>query len=197
MVDLDIKSQIKKGKEMKKILITIGLLLLFTTGTFASKFMSLSYGQRLEDRVMTYKEDDVTFRNAWSAKLKMGGHIFPVEKDEDSKSLGMYIGATYGSTDKTTYIYKGNAEEFENTSWLFNIGLTYALNNYFVLFGGIGSEFTSASVGEEEDIHHPFYENNFNLNGGLIMYLYESSVGLIVEYDSAPNSVSVGLSRRF
>jgi len=180
---------------MKKTLIILGLLSILTTTTFASPFISLSYGQSLEDRVLMDGEDEITFQNTKSGKFKIGTAFFPIENYDIR--FGGYLGITYGSTDKTSFIYKDNEEEFRDVNWIFNIGKTFALNNYFVLFGGIGAEFTWASIDVGEETYHPFYETNLNLNGGIMMYFYESDTGLIIEYDSAPKTVSAGVTWRF
>ena len=182
---------------MKKTLRTLGLLSILTTTTFASSFISLSYGQGLEDRVLTdSQENEITFKNAKSGKFKIGTHYFNIEGYTDA-IFGGYLGISYGLTDKTSHVYKGNEEEFRNSNLLVNIGTTFALNNYFVLFGGIGSEFTWAGIDVGEETNHPFYETNLNLNGGVMMYFHESDTGLILEYDSAPKIVSAGVVWRF
>jgi len=179
---------------MKKTLIILGLLSILTTTTFASDFISLSYGQAKEDRVLTDDTgNDIPLKDIQSIKLKLGIVSFPIERDARNHLFGAYLGATYGESSKVSRMYKGVEEEFANSHLLLNIGTTFALNNYFVLFGGVGSEFTETWVDLGDDTN----EINFNLNGGLIMYFFESSYGISIEYDSAPKIISAGFVSRY
>jgi len=180
---------------MKKTLIILGLLSILTTTTFASNFFSISYGQGLEDIILTDNENEVLFKNYQSVRLRSGVQYFPIE-DLENHPFGMYLDIGYGFTDKVTYIDNGNEEAFRSMSLILNLGFTFTLNNYFVLFGGPG--FESRAISSKDDaLSKSFEETNLNLNGGLIMYFYENRMGLIMEYDSAPNAVSVGIAWRY
>jgi len=180
---------------MKKTLIILGLLSILTTTIFASNFFAISYGQGLEDRILTHNENEVFFTNYQSVRLKSGVQYFPIE-DLENHPFGMYLDISYGFTDKATYIDNGNEEEFRSTSLILNLGFTFTLNNYFILFGGPGFETRKVSS-ENDALEKSLEESNLNLNGGLIMYFYENRMGLIMEYDSAPNAVSVGITWRY
>ena len=183
---------------MKKTLITIGLLAILSTTASASWFNSFSYGQSLDDRVITDDNgNDIIFKNAQSLELKMGTQHFPNE--ESDSIFGGYMGVELGQSDETTHIYQGKEEKFENAMILINVGLTYALNNYILVFGGAGVSIDTAVAQLEgtEDYEHFFKENKLNVNGGLIVYLYESKLGVIMEYDSVPNAVNIGLAYRW
>ena len=179
---------------MKKTLIILGLLSILTTTTFSSSFVSLSYGQAKEDRVLTDDNgNDIPLKDIQSIKLKVGAVYFPIEKYTPYDLFGAYLGVTYGESSKTSHMYKGVEEEFKNSHLLLNVGTTWALNNYFVLFGGVGTEFTRTGV----DLGDNTDEINFNLNGGLIMYFFESTNGISIEYDSAPKIISAGFVWRW
>jgi len=179
---------------MKKTLIILGLLSILTTTIFASVVMSLSYGKAKEDRVLTDDNgNDIPLKDIQSIKWKLGTVSFPIERDARNNLFGGYLGVTYGESSKISHMYKGVEEKFANSHLLLNVGTTFALNNYFVLFGGIGSEFTETWV----DLGDNTNEINFNLNGGLIMYFFESNNGISIEYDSAPKIISAGFVWRW
>lgn len=184
---------------MKKTVIVLGLLSILTTMSSASIFTSLSYGQSLENNVVTDDNlNDISFENAKSLKLKIGFNNFPIE--EPNTNFGFYMGLDYGlGSDKTTHIYNGNAEEFEYALGIWTGGITYAFNNNIVLFGGAGIAIHQAKGQLQGEAEEDFYfkSQEFNANGGAIFYFSDSLLGIIAEYDSAPQAVSIGLAMRF
>jgi len=79
-------------------------------------------------------------------------------------------------------------------SLVVNAGLTYALNNNIVLFGGIGVEGAYVETENKDDLYR---NNTFNANGGVMIYLLETKLGLTIEYNSAPKLITVGVVHRW
>lgn len=182
---------------MKNILKSIGLLSIMTTMSSASLFGALSYGQSTTDQILNDEENQLIFQKNQLLKLKFGTVYFPSEKNE--KIFGAYMGVGRGVSDSISYQFENNEETFQQGSWLLNVGLTTAINNNIAFFGGIGIVHSAAEVitGEATGSTTHFSENNFNANGGVMVYFGEGRVGLSVEYDTAPQSVSAGLNYRF
>ncbi len=60
-------SLIRKGKIMKKIPKLLLVIAISTTNILASTFLSISYGQSLNDDItLSYQEDEIIFDNSWS-----------------------------------------------------------------------------------------------------------------------------------
>ena len=170
---------------MKKTLIIFGLLSVLTTTISATGFASISYGKGVEDKAVIDEEgNELTFTNLQSLRLRLGTQYFPIENEKEV--FGGYLDFALGHND----------EEYEGAYSLFNIlintGVTYTLNNYIVLFTGVG---ISHDRIKDKKINET--ENKFNVNVGTMIYLYESQFGLTLEYDTAPKLVNVGLSFRF
>ena len=170
---------------MKKLLITLGLLSILTTYSFGSGFASLGYTQGLEKRILKDTNDNnIEFQKNQFIKFNFGIHTFPEEGKHELPQ--MYFGFGSGKQEKGLY-------EYQHT--VINVGMTHALNNNFVLFGGLGfANETLNYDGQDEDY---FTESKLNVNVGGIMYFGESHYGLFAEYDSALNAVGGGISLRF
>ena len=173
---------------MKKTLMIFGLLSILITDIFAGGFYAISYGQSLDAKTFTSENGNtIDFHNLESLHIKIGGNSFPIE-EQGTNNFGGYLDGALGSSNSIDY-----GEELVYDNMLLNLGLTYCLNNYFVLFGGMGLSHSSAEFKDEEKIR----KNEFNVNTGLMMYLYESRFGLIVDYNSIPKVVSVGFTYRY
>ena len=182
---ISISNHLYLRKKMKKTLIIFGLLSILTTTISASGFATISYGKGLEDKTVIEEEgNELTFANLQSIRLRLGTQYFPIEDEQEV--FGGYLDLALGHNDKT---YEG-AYPFFNI--LVNTGTTYTLNNYIVLFTGIGISHDRVKYKETNEV-----ENKLNVNVGTMIYLYESKFGLTLEYDTAPKLVNVGLSFRF
>lgn len=170
---------------MKKSLITLGLLSILTTHSFAGTFFSVGYTQGLEEQTVKDSNGaDINFEANQFFKFKFGLHNFPIEEEDSLPD--MYFG--FG-------LSKQNEGLNEHRHTVINVGMTHALNNNFVLFGGLGfANETLNYDGQDEDY---FTESKLNVNVGGMMYFGESHYGLFAEYDSALNAVGGGISLRF
>ena len=171
---------------MKKILLTIGLL---SSTLFGSSFVAVIYQQSLEEKVHT---DNITNMGTLSlGKIKFGTQFFPIESD--SRTFEGYMDLGYGATKSVQGTYKDKTGNLSYKQVLVNMGMTMSLNNNIVLFGGPGWSFSELRIqgtGEEQ-------ESKLNFNGGVAMYFSDSHFGIVVDYDSAPNTIGAGITYRF
>jgi len=178
---------------MKKTVMTIGLLSILTTSSFASNFMSLSYSKSPND--VTFEDtngNDMQFENAQYLQFRYGSQHLPMERDASSEAsaIGYYGDISLGFSDKKNYRYDNTKEELKYVSHMINVGVTYPLNNYFTLFGGVGVE-GSYVVG---DTVHSDYDAKFNMNGGLL--IFSENYGLVIDYNSVRETIGFGLAFR-
>jgi hypothetical protein len=171
---------------MKKILLAIGLL---SSTLLGSSFFAVIYQQSLEEKVLT---DNITNMGTLSlGKIKFGTQFFPIESN--SRTFEGYMDLGYGATKSIEGTYNNQPEELSYKQVIINMGVSFSLNNNFVLFGGPGWSFSELRVnhkGEET-------ESKLNFNGGVAMYLPNSHFGIIVDYDSVPKTVGAGVTYRF
>ena len=135
---------------------TTGLLSILTTNILAGGFNSLSYGQGLEEKTFIDEQGDShNFQNLQSIHFKLGTNHFPIE--EEPYPIGVYLDIALGRSDLSDYTLGNKGEKLKYENMLANIGLTYSLNNYFVLFGGMGISHSSAEFKDEEKITKPLW----------------------------------------
>ena len=181
-----VKNNTKQLREkMKKLLMIFGLLSILTTNSFAGGFISLGYIQGLENQTLKdINGNNLNFEKNSVIKVNIGFHNFPHE--EKSNPIGYYVGVGIGTQEKSSY---------EHSNTVLNIGLTRALNNNFVLFGGIGLGEETLNYNNQEENY--FTKSKLNVNIGGVAYFGESHYGLFVDYDSALNTVGGGFTLRF
>ena len=188
---------------MKKILMSLGMLSILTTNTFGNTFGALTYGKSSSGQTINNNSNqNINFDNVKSYKMNLGSVALPIEGDLETEGVkkennfDFYFGLGISAGDKKDYIYQSESIELNYTSYIFNIGKAFALNNYIILLGGVGIEHTRVSDNREIG-EALFQKNKFNLNGGVLMFLYKSNLGIQIDYDSAPKNINIGLAYRF
>ena len=162
----------------------LGLLSILTTNSFANFFLSVGYAQGLEEQTLKDNNGaDINFEANKFFKIKLGTHAFPVEENHSLPDI--YFGFGGGNQKQ---------DLGEHIQTVFNLGVTHALNNNFVVFGGLGLANETVNYNNEEE---NFGESKLNVNVGSMMYFGESHYGLFVEYDSAFNALGGGFTLRF
>jgi len=183
---------------MKKILMTLGLLALFIHPLFATRFTSIGYSNMQKDAYMhDNNEQELHFTDIEYYKLKFGSHYFPFE--EESNNLGWYIDFGVGnSANSIKHTYNGENLDIIYRSYLINSGVTYGLNNYIILFSGVGVNHSRIEIdGESSNLNSISIENTFNANLGGIFYLGNTKFGVMVEYDTSPEIFTAGFTYRY